>query len=215
MVPSILALNFDLFFGCVFAFWCPNGWFLGLGYDSKTFFESTHIAEQLLFSMLLWFLTFIVDLILGSFMAFWGPMGLFFWLGKGSKDVLGAAYIIHRLLFSRNGSIWALIYILNVLTHFWKFLKRFWRQTDRPTDTQDWPIKVTTRDLQFFGYIHIDRKLLFSMLPSILTFNFCLILGSFFGIWGPNGRILGFMKSSKTFWGSICIAEQLLFSILP
>ena len=83
------------------------------------------------------------------------------------------------------------------------------------TDTQDRPIKVTTRDLQFFGYIHIDRKLLFSMLPSILTFNFCLILGSFFGIWGPNGLILGLMKSSKTFFGSICIAEQLLFSILP
>ena len=118
IVPSILALNFDLILGCVFAFWCPNGLFLGFGYGSKTFFGSTHIAEQLLFSMLPWFLTFIVDLILGSFMAFWGPMGLFFWLGKGSKDVLGAAYIIHQLLFSRNGSIWALIYILNVLTHF-------------------------------------------------------------------------------------------------
>ena len=61
------------------------------------------------------------------------------------------------------------------------------RQTDRPTDTQDRPIKVTTCDLQFFGYIHIDRKLLFSMLPSILTFNFCLILGSFL----PFGALMG------------------------
>ena len=94
------------------------------------------IAEQLLFSMLPWFLTFIVNLILGSFMAFWGPMGLFFWLGKGSKDVLEAAYIIHQLLFSRNGSIWALIYILNVLTHFSKSLKNISRQTDRQTGRQ-------------------------------------------------------------------------------
>ena len=63
------------------AFWGPNGLLFGLGQGSKTFFGSTHIAEQLLFSMLPWFLTFNVYLILGSFMAFWGPNGLFMGLG--------------------------------------------------------------------------------------------------------------------------------------
>ena len=135
---------------------------------------------------------FFVDLILGSFMAFWGPMGLFFWLGKGSKDVLGAAHIIHQLLFSRNGSIWALIYILNVLTHFWKFLKKIWRQTDRPTDRQTYRHTGPTYKGHYswptiFGHIHIDRKLLFSMLLWLLTFIVDLILGSFMAFWGPMG----------------------------
>ena len=39
---------------------------------------------------------------------------------------------------------------------------------------------------------HIVEQLSFSMLPSILTFDFDLILGSFLTFWGPNGLFLGF-----------------------
>ena len=46
--------------------------------DSKTFFGSNHVAEQLLFSIVPSIPTFDFDLILGSFLTFWGPNGLFF-----------------------------------------------------------------------------------------------------------------------------------------
>ena len=36
------------------------------------------------------------------------------------------------------------------------------------------------------GSTHIVKKLLFSLFPSILTFDFDLILGLFFTFWGPN-----------------------------
>ena len=45
------------------------------------------------------------------------------------------------------------------------------------------------------------------MLPSNLKFGFDLILGPFLAFWVGLG--------SKPFLGSDCIAEQLLFSILP
>ena len=37
------------------------------------------------------------------------------------------------------------------------------------------------------GSPHVVEQLSFSMLPSILTFDFDLILGSFLTFWGPNG----------------------------
>ena len=51
------------------------------------------------------------------------------------------------------------------------------------------------------------------MFASILTFNFDLILGSFFTFWGPNGLILGLGWASKTIFGSTYIVEQLSFSM--
>ena len=42
-----------------------------------------------------------------------------------------------------------------------------------------------------FMSTHIVEQLSFSMLPSILTFDFDLILGSFLTILGPNGLFLG------------------------
>ena len=39
----------------------------------------------------------------------------------------------------------------------------------------------------FLGYTHVVEQLSFSIFPSILTFDFDLILGSFFTFWGPNG----------------------------
>ena len=38
---------------------------------------------------------------------------------------------------------------------------------------------------------HIVEQHSFSMFLSILTFEFDLILGSFFTFWGPNGLFLG------------------------
>ena len=38
-----------------------------------------------------------------------------------------------------------------------------------------------------FGYTHIAEQLLCSIFPSILTFNFDLILDLFFTFWGPMG----------------------------
>ena len=63
--------------GSFFTFWGPNGLFLGLWKGSKTVLGSTHVVEQLSFSMLPSILTFDFDLILGSFLTFCGPNGLF------------------------------------------------------------------------------------------------------------------------------------------
>ena len=52
------------------------------------------------------------------------------------------------------------------------------------------------------------------MFSSILNFDFDLNLGSLLIFWGPNGLFLGSDLGSKTFLGSDCIAEKLLFSIL-
>ena len=50
----------------------------------------------------------------------------------------------------------------------------------------------------FLGSTHVVEQLSFSMFPSILTFDFDLILVSFFNFWGPNGPFLGLEKGSKT-----------------
>ena len=81
MFPSILTSDFGLILGYFFSFGGPNGPFLGSGFGSKIVFGSTHVFEQLSFSMLLSILTFDFDLILGSFLTFWGPSGLFLGLG--------------------------------------------------------------------------------------------------------------------------------------
>ena len=62
-------------------FWGLNGLFLGSGKSAKSILESTHVVEQLSFSMLPSVLTFDFDLILGAFFTFWGPNGLILGLG--------------------------------------------------------------------------------------------------------------------------------------
>ena len=42
-----------------------------------------------------------------------------------------------------------------------------------------------------FWSTHVVKRLLFSIAPSILTFDFDLILESFFTFWGRNGVFLG------------------------
>ena len=54
-----------------------------------------------------------------------------------------------------------------------------------------------------------------SMFPSILTFDFDSILGSFLTFWGPNGLFLGLGKGPNTVLGSTHVVEQLYFSMLP
>ena len=52
MFPSILTFNFDQMLEWFWTFWGPNGLFLGVGVGFKTVLGSTHLAEQLLFSIL-------------------------------------------------------------------------------------------------------------------------------------------------------------------
>ena len=66
---------------------------------------STHVVNQLLFSIVLSFLTFDFVLFLGSFFTFWGPSGPFFWVGVGLKTVLGSTLVVEQLLFSIVPSI--------------------------------------------------------------------------------------------------------------
>ena len=51
------------------------------------------------------------------------------------------------------------------------------------------------------------------MFPSILTFDFDLICGSFLTFWGPNGLFLGLGKGPKTVLGSTHVVKQLSFSL--
>ena len=98
------SFNSDLLFwfilGSFLTFWGLNWLILGSGKGSKTVFCSTHVAEQLSFSMLLSILTFDFDLILRSFLTFWGPNVLFLGLGFGSKTVLGSTHAVEQLSFS-------------------------------------------------------------------------------------------------------------------
>ena len=53
----------------------------------------------------------------------------------------------------------------------------------------------------------VIEQVSFSILPSILTFDFDLILGSFLTFWGPNGLFLGSGKVSKTVLGFTHVVE--------
>ena len=65
------------------------------------------------------------------------------------------------------------------------------------------------------GSTHVVEQLSFAMLPSILTFDFDLILGSIFTFRGPIGLFLGLVFNSKTVLGSAHVVEQLSFSMFP
>ena len=81
MFPSILTFDFDLNLGSFWTFLGPTGLFLGLGKGSNTVLGSTHVVEQLSFSMFSSILIFDFYLILGSFFSFRGPNGLSLGLG--------------------------------------------------------------------------------------------------------------------------------------
>ena len=62
------------------------------------------------------------------------------------------------------------------------------------------------------GSAHVGEQFLFSMFPSILTFDFDLNLGSFLLF----GALIGYFWDwgSKTVLGSTRVVEKLLFSIV-
>ena len=62
--------------------------------------RSTHVVQQLSFSLFLSILTFEFDLILLSFFTFWGSNGLFFGLGEGLQTVLGSTQVVEQPSFS-------------------------------------------------------------------------------------------------------------------
>ena len=84
----------------LFAFWGPNGLFLGSRVRLKNFFGSTHVVEQPSFTFFLSILTFDFDLILESFFTFRGPNGLFLGLRKGLITGLGSSHVVEQLSFS-------------------------------------------------------------------------------------------------------------------
>ena len=65
------------------------------------------------------------------------------------------------------------------------------------------------------GSTHVVKQLSFSMVPSILTFDFDLILGSFLTFGGPNGLFMGLGSGSKTVLGATYEVEQLSCSMFP
>ena len=70
--------------------------------------------------------------------------------------------------------------------------------------------------MQFLGTTPVVDQLSFSMIPSILTFEFDLILGSFMTFWIPNGLFLGSrLDKKKNFFWSTHVVEQLSFSMFP
>ena len=73
-------------------FWGPNGLVLGSEWGSTTVLGSTHVVEQVSFSMFPSILTFEFDLVLCSFFTFLGLNGLFFGLGM-VQTVLGSPNI--------------------------------------------------------------------------------------------------------------------------
>ena len=83
-----------------------------MGYGSTTVLGSTHIVEQLSFSMFLSILTFDFDLFFWSFFTFWDPNGLFLGLRKGSKTVLGSTQVVEQHSFSMFPSILTFVFDL-------------------------------------------------------------------------------------------------------
>ena len=91
MFLSILTFHFGVtfdFFGGLMSS------FLGFGSGSTPFLGSTHVVEQLSFSLFLSILTFDFDLILGSFLPFWALMG-YFCVGLGFKNCFAVSSYRH------------------------------------------------------------------------------------------------------------------------
>ena len=87
----------------------------------KTVLGSTHVVEQLSFSMLPSILKFDLDLILGSFLTFWDPNWLFIGLGEGSINVLESTQVVEQLIFCMFSSILTFEFylILGSFLTFW------------------------------------------------------------------------------------------------
>ena len=74
--------------------------YFGIGVGLQTDFGSTHVVEQLLFSINPSILTFDFDLILGLLLTSWGPYGLFLGSKWGAKPVIGSTHVVKQLPFN-------------------------------------------------------------------------------------------------------------------
>ena len=63
------------------------------------------------------------------------------------------------------------------------------------------------------GSTHIVQQLLFALFPSIKTFDFDLILGSFLTFWDPNRLFLGLGKGANTVSGATHVVKHFSFSM--
>ena len=61
--------------------------------------------------------------------------------------------------------------------------------------------------------IHVVEQLSFSMIPSMVAFEFDLNLGVIFYFLGPYGLIFGFEQAVKAAMGSTHVIDQLLSSM--
>ena len=141
MFPSILTFDFDivlghfsflggpngLFLGSFLFFGGPNELFLGSGYSSRTVLGSTHVVEQLSFSMIPSIPSFEFDLILGSFFTFWAPNAQFwgsFLIFLGPNGLFlgsGSTYVFEQSLSSMASLILTFDFdlILGSFLNFW------------------------------------------------------------------------------------------------
>ena len=103
-------------------------------------------------------------------------MGYFWGSKKGSKTLLGSTHVVTQLLFHVVPSILTFNFdlILWSFFTFWALMGYFWAHT------------LGLKQI-VLGATHVVEQLSLSVLPSILTFDFDLILA----FWGPNGLFLG------------------------
>ena len=112
------------------AFWGKEiGYFEGWG-QVQIVLGSTHIVQQLLFSLFPSILMFDFDFILGLFLTFFGPNRLFLGSMWGLKTFLGSNHIVQQLLFSLCPSImmFDFDFILGLFLTFWALMGYFWVQ---------------------------------------------------------------------------------------
>ena len=105
--------------GLFLAFFGPNDLLLGLGSGSKTVLGSTHVLEQLLFSIVPSIMTFDIYLSLGSFFPFWALKG-YFW-GRGRAQKLFWVSLYRLITFFLSFALFLLYHVVLSLCGWWVF----------------------------------------------------------------------------------------------
>ena len=138
------------------------GWgVFSVGLRFENCFESTHVVEQLSFSIIRSILIFAFNLILGLLFTFWGPNGLFFvlffWVKVGFENYFGV------ILCSWTNFIFHVFFI----SDFW-----FWLDFRVVFDSLGtligyFCVQCRVQKL-FLGSTHLLEQLSFSMISSNL-----------------------------------------------
>jgi len=142
---------------------------------SETVLESTHVVEQLSFSMIWIWLKF------GVIFVFWGPK----WAGFGVRVCFNNCFGVYSFswtTFILYVSVYSNIWFLLNFGHFWLF------------EAQLGYFSSWMGLTMVFGSIRVVEQLSFSMILLILIFDFDLILGSFFTFLGPNELFGGWSR---------------------